>query len=60
MQGIIGTEVTITGTGFSTTATDNTVKFNGTTATVSGATNTSLVVTVPTGTTTGTYHCDCK
>ncbi|WP_420322699.1 IPT/TIG domain-containing protein [Flagellimonas sp.] len=52
-EGEVGTEVTITGTNFSTTASENTVKFNGTEATVSNATATSLTVTVPDGATTG-------
>ena len=51
--GTIGTQVTIYGTGFSTTPSQNTVKFNGTTATVSSATATQLVTTVPSGATTG-------
>src|SRR5205807_714775 len=41
-------------TGFSATASQNTVKFNGTAATVNSATSTQLVSTVPTGATTGT------
>ena len=49
-----GTTVTISGTGFSSTANLNTVTFNGTAATVSSATATQLVVTVPSGATTGT------
>ncbi len=52
-SGPVGTTVTISGTGFSATANQNTVKFNGTTATVTSATITQLVVTVPTGATTG-------
>ena len=52
--GVIGASVTITGTGFSATAAQNTVKFNGTTATVTSATSTQIVATVPTGATTGT------
>ncbi len=51
--GAAGTEVTITGTNFSTTIADNEVKFNETVATVSVATSTSLTVTVPEGATTG-------
>ncbi|NBP70542.1 MAG: hypothetical protein EBU52_17630, partial [Cytophagia bacterium] len=54
LQGIAGTSVTITGTNFSTTATNNIVKFNNTTATVTAATTTSLTVTVPTAATSGT------
>src|SRR3984957_20556152 len=53
-NGPIGTTVTIYGTGFSTTASQNTVKFNGTTATVTSSTNTQIVTKVPTGATTGT------
>ncbi len=52
-SGTIGTVVTLTGTNFSTTLLDNTVKFNGTAATVSAATATSLTVSVPAGATTG-------
>jgi hypothetical protein len=53
-SGPIGVAVTITGSGFSPVAGDNLVKFNGTTASVSAASATSLAVTVPTGATTGT------
>ena len=56
--GPVGIEVTIIGTNFSTTASSNTVKFNGTTATVSTATVTELKVTVPTGATTGKITVD--
>ena len=52
-HGPVGTTVTIRGSGFSTTPSSNTVSFNGTGATVSSATATQLVVTVPTGATTG-------
>lgn len=52
--GPVGTSVTLNGSGFSTTAVSNTVRFNGTTAVVSAATATSLTVAVPTGATTGT------
>jgi len=53
--GPIGTEVTITGTGFNTTTTANTVTFSGgINATVKTATATSLVVDVPTGALSGT------
>lgn len=47
------TLVTIYGTGFSSTPSANTVKFNGVTATVSVATNIRLEVQVPAGATTG-------
>jgi hypothetical protein len=53
-NGLVGSSVTITGTNFDALTTNNTVKFNGTTATVSSASTTSLTVTVPTGATTGT------
>jgi YD repeat-containing protein len=52
-RGEVGATVTIEGTGFSTTPASNTVKFNGTTATVSAAIATSLTVKVPGGATTG-------
>jgi len=52
-NGPVGTAVTINGTGFSATASQNTVKFNGFTAVVSSATNTQLEVTVPGTATTG-------
>jgi YD repeat-containing protein len=53
-QGSVGTPVTIAGIGFSATPAQNTVRFNGTLATVSAATTTQLTVTVPAGATTGT------
>jgi YD repeat-containing protein len=53
-QGPVGTTVTIAGLGFSVTPAQNTVRFNGTLATVSAATTTQLTVTVPAGATTGT------
>ena len=52
-SGVAETTVIITGTNFSTTASANTVTFNGTTATVSSATATQLTVAVPSGATTG-------
>lgn len=52
-NGPVGTTVTITGTNFSTTPSLNSVRFNGTLATVTAATATSLTVTVPSGATTG-------
>ncbi len=52
-SGVVGTTVIITGTNFSTTASANTVTFNGIAATVTAATATQLTVTVPTGATTG-------
>jgi RHS repeat-associated protein len=53
-QGAVGETVTISGTGFSTAPSADTVKFNGTKATVSVATAVSLTVTVPTGAASGT------
>src|SRR6185312_12736332 len=52
-SGPVGTTVTIYGTGFSVTPASNTVKFNGTTATVLTASTTVLTATVPSGATTG-------
>jgi hypothetical protein len=52
-SGVEGTTVTITGKNFSTTASENDVKFNGTAATASASTATSITVTVPAGATTG-------
>lgn len=52
-QGVVNTVVTLQGNGFSTTLGNNTVKFNGTTATVTSATASQLVVKVPSGATTG-------
>ena len=49
----IGTTVTIYGTGFSATLASNTVKFNGTTATVLTASTTVLTANVPSGATSG-------
>jgi len=51
--GPVASTVTIYGTGFSPMPSENTVTFNGTAATVSSASPTQLVVTVPTGATTG-------
>ncbi len=51
--GLIGTQVTIEGQGFSTTTSGDTVKFNGVAATVVSATPTEVVATIPDGATTG-------
>jgi hypothetical protein len=48
-----GASVTITGTDFDATAANDIVKFNGAVATVTTATNTQLVATVPAGGTSG-------
>ncbi|HEX3174788.1 MAG TPA: DUF6531 domain-containing protein, partial [Solirubrobacterales bacterium] len=52
-KGDVGATVMIEGTGFSAIPASNTVKFNGTAATVSAATSTSLTTKVPVGATTG-------
>jgi len=52
-SGVVGTEVTITGTNFSSTGSQNDVEFNGVAATVKSATTTQLVVDVPGNATTG-------
>jgi YD repeat-containing protein len=52
-HGSAGTSVTVYGQGFSATAGANLVSFNGTAATVSSATATQLVTTVPVGASTG-------
>ncbi|MHB1587450.1 MAG: beta strand repeat-containing protein [Acidiferrobacteraceae bacterium] len=52
-QGPVGSQVTLEGSGFSPTSGNDTVSFNGTAATVVSATDTQLVVTVPSGATTG-------
>ncbi len=49
----VGAVVTIYGTGFSATAGQNTITFNGTPAVVTSATPTKLVTTVPAGAATG-------
>jgi hypothetical protein len=52
-SGAEGASVTITGQSFSSTAADNVVKFNGTTATVMNATATEITTNVPAGATSG-------
>ncbi len=52
-SGPVGTVVTISGANFSATPASNTVRFNGTLASVSSASTTQLVTIVPTGATTG-------
>lgn len=46
-SGAIGSTITINGTGFSATATNNSVFFNGVLGTVTASTSTQLTVTVP-------------
>jgi YD repeat-containing protein len=53
-QGGVGTSVTIAGTGFGSSQGSSRVTFNGTPATPSSWSDTSIVVPVPTGVTTGT------
>ncbi len=50
-SGPVGTSVTVTGTNFSTTPTNNIVYFGATRASVTAATSTQLTVTVPVGAT---------
>ncbi len=52
-SGVAGTSVIITGSNFSSTPANNTVKFNGVSATVSAATTCMLFVTVPSGASSG-------
>ncbi|WP_299530174.1 IPT/TIG domain-containing protein [Ulvibacterium sp.] len=52
-SGVVGTEVTISGTNFSSTGSQNEVEFNGITAAVKSASATQLVVDVPADATTG-------
>jgi hypothetical protein len=52
-SGSVGTSVTISGTNFGTTQGTSTVKFNGTTATPTNWTATSIVAPVPNGASTG-------
>ena len=52
-SGLAGAHVTLTGTGFNTTAAQNVITFNGTVATVVSATATSIVVIAPEGFTSG-------
>jgi len=49
ISGSVGTTVTITGTNFNTTSTNNIVFFGATKATVNNATATQLIVSVPAG-----------
>lgn len=52
-SGTVGTEVTIKGTNFSTSASENNVSFNGTRAQVLGAAQDQLITEVPQGATDG-------
>jgi YD repeat-containing protein len=52
-KGSVGATVTISGTGFSTTASLNTITFNGVAATVTTATASQIIAAVPSGAATG-------
>ena len=52
-HGVTGTQVTLEGQGFSASAANDSVSFNGTTATVLSASTNQLTVDVPNGATTG-------
>jgi YD repeat-containing protein len=52
-HGVAGAEITLQGQGFSSTAANDTVSFNGAAATVLSASANQLVVAVPSGATTG-------
>lgn len=53
-RGDVGTKVTVLGTGFGATPGENTVRFNGTQATITEASPTRIVTTVPSGASSGT------
>jgi YD repeat-containing protein len=53
-SGPVGTTVTIYGTGISSTISNDSVSFHGTSATITSANANQIVTTVPSGTTTGT------
>jgi uncharacterized delta-60 repeat protein/gliding motility-associated-like protein len=53
LSGTSGTEITITGAGFSTTPVNNLVSFNGTTAVVTASTSTTITTSVPAGASSG-------
>jgi YD repeat-containing protein len=53
LSGVPGTQVTLNGSGFSTTAASNAVTFNGTAASVVSSTANQVVVTVPAAAATG-------
>src|SRR5882762_3277919 len=52
-SGAVGATVTVAGSGFGSTQGTSTVKFNGTTATITSWSATSIVAKVPAGATTG-------
>ncbi len=53
ISGPIGTTVTLSGANFSTTASSDIVKFDGTAASITAVSSTSITTTVPTGASTG-------
>ncbi|MFO0378709.1 MAG: fibronectin type III domain-containing protein [Cyclobacteriaceae bacterium] len=59
-SGAAGAIVTINGTNFSSTPTNNIVKFNGVTATVTASTATSITAIVPAGSSTGSILVTAK
>jgi len=59
-SGLVGIDVTITGTGFSATPAENIVKVNGVAAAVKSATAVQLVVTIPKDATTGPVTVEVK
>src|SRR5205085_2229934 len=52
-SGVIGTQVTVNGSGFQATKGSSSIAFNGTTATVNSWSDTQILATVASGTTTG-------
>jgi uncharacterized protein (TIGR03437 family) len=48
-SGAVGSSLTITGTGFNTTASNNVVYFDGVKATITSTSATQIIVTVPSG-----------
>jgi len=59
-SGVVGSDVTITGTGFSATLAENIVKVNGVAATVKSATAVKLEVAIPANATTGPVTVEVK
>lgn len=60
ISGAVGTEVTITGTHFSSTAGENAITFNGTASSATSASSTQLRANIPEGTTTGPVEVTVK
>jgi YD repeat-containing protein len=54
--GIVGTTVTISGSGFQASQRDSTITFNGIPATATSWTDTQIIATVPSGAATGQIH----